>query len=141
MISENSAYVDRWLRRYSQTFPMYGKRLEDFPDRHRAFLAALEGLNPEDIQAGFRECSRHCQKFPVPSEVRAAAEAHRRIRLMNKEQADRDSALKAERFVQGADVDAERDGLRAEFWEMLKEAGLRRERGRTSVSVGVPTVS
>jgi hypothetical protein len=121
--------VGNWLKRYAQTFPMYGKTLEDFPERFGMFLKALEDQRNEDIEAGFLECVKACNGFPVPAEVldasrrnaarRYAADAERK----QLEDRKRDDQIKAQRFLgNGEDQTAK---LEAEFKELLQRAKLK----------------
>ena len=58
---------------------MYGKTLEQLPDRFEAFESALSDLEPASLEAAFRACLRTCTEFPTPANVRsqlANAEKH-----------------------------------------------------------------
>src|SRR4029079_8922884 len=66
-----------WLRRCAQTFPMYGKSLNDFPDRFDSFRDALADLDDADVNSGFEGALRTLKEFPVPAEIREQAFAAR----------------------------------------------------------------
>lgn len=69
--------VARWLKRYAEVYPMYGKTLADYPDRFNAFLEVLSDLAPESVDAGFAAVMNHPDSnFPVPGQVREAAIQH-----------------------------------------------------------------
>lgn len=48
---------------------MYGKTLEQLPDRFEAFEAALSDLEPTALEGAFRACLKTCTEFPTPADV------------------------------------------------------------------------
>lgn len=72
--------IGAWLRRYAQVFPMYGKTLEQLPDRFDAFEAALSDLTPQELERGFRECLKTCREFPTPADVLGQIKATEKAR-------------------------------------------------------------
>lgn len=116
---------------------MYGKTLEDFPERFEAFATVLQDLPLDAVNAGFQWCLKNSTEFPVPAEVRQAAEScmrEGRIRAeferMEREKRQLE-AVKAQRFTPAIPErveltpeqrDAETKRLEAEFREMLVEA-------------------
>ena len=62
-----------WLQRYADIFRMYGKTLENFPQRLEGFLQVLSAVPLAAMDAGFAACLNTCVEFPVPQEVEAAA--------------------------------------------------------------------
>src|ERR1044071_4066285 len=62
--------VANWLKRYSQIYPMYGKKLEDFPERPKQFLEAFKGTDPETLDTAFALARDVCREFPTPADVK-----------------------------------------------------------------------
>ena len=48
---------------------MYGKTLEDFPEKFPAFLSALESLTETGINDGFQMALTKLTEFPVPAQI------------------------------------------------------------------------
>lgn len=63
--------IGNWLKRYSQIYPMYGKTLEDLPERPKEFLDEFRHEDPEELDAAFRSTRGTCLEFPTPAHVRA----------------------------------------------------------------------
>lgn len=53
---------------------MFGKSLEDFPDRINAFRDALADMKDAEVNAGFEWAVRHLTEFPTPAHIRDCAE-------------------------------------------------------------------
>jgi len=107
---------------------MYGKTLEDFPDRPDAFLCALADMSEADINAGFELAVRILQEFPVPAHIRqfaldAARDNHKRLtEESRKNQRLIEDRIKDERFEETS-----AEERRNEFAEMVAEAARKIE--------------
>jgi len=49
---------------------MYGKTLDDFPERFDEFLEEFERTNPEVLDLAFKAARGTCTEFPTPADVR-----------------------------------------------------------------------
>ncbi len=132
---------------------MYGKSLDDFPDRFTVFHKAVQDIPVEDLDLAFEDCSNTCGEFPVPAQIREAAKGIRKRReleayeLRAQEDRRRDDAIKAQRFLeagpspewanppaptnderaqQEAVKHAESERRRVEFWQMVRESKANR---------------
>lgn len=133
---------------------MYGKTLEDYPDRFEAFHSVLSEFSVDAMNAGFAWCLKHSDEFPVPAEVRQAVidqmQAQEMFALTEKRRQDKliDDAKKAERFtaaplqipatveVDRAALDTETELLRQEFQDMLAKHQLQTFDSRGEVRAG-----
>lgn len=68
---------------------MYGKTLDDFPERFNEFLDEFRSVDPDRLDAAFRTARGRFKEFPTPAQVREclpplSAErleaAHKRLR-------------------------------------------------------------
>lgn len=62
--------VGNWLKRYAATYPMYGKTLDDFPERFDEFLDEFKNETPEVLDEAFKSARGNCKEFPTPYDVR-----------------------------------------------------------------------
>lgn len=112
--------VAKWLKRYAEVYPMYGKTLADYPDRFDSFLAVLSDLSPESVDAGFSAVMNHPDSnFPVPGQVREAAIQY------GVRKAQETPALRPLLPPISSNSDQTREELRREFQDMLKKSKLR----------------
>ncbi len=117
-----------WLRRCAQTFPMYGKSLNDFPDRFDSFLDALADLTDADVHAGFEGAVRTLKEFPVPAEIRELAlEARRESQRKLSDQLQRDQRLIEDRAKDSRFEETDIETRRREFAEMVAAAARKLE--------------
>ncbi len=53
---------------------MYGKTLEDLPERPKEFLDEFRKESPDDLDWAFKAARGVCTEFPTPAHVRAQLE-------------------------------------------------------------------
>lgn len=115
-----ASLIAHWLLKCAQTFPMYGKTLDDFPDRADVFMAALADLSDGDIQDGFALAVARLTEFPVPAQIREFAIEARQVnrrRLQDEQfrnQRQLEDRTKSERF-DGTDTETRRRELEEMF--------------------------
>ncbi len=118
---------------------MYGKTLEDFPDRPDAFRDALNDLSDAEINAGFEIAIRKLKDHPVPAEIREfATEATRENQRGLQEESVRnqrqiEDRIRDERF-DGTDAETRR----REFAEMVADAARKKAIQSVPIPVEVP---
>jgi hypothetical protein len=102
---------------------MYGKTLNDYPERIEAFKYALADMAEAEINAGFEWAVRHLTDFPTPAHIRDSAVIavnENRQKLIDQDRQNQrliEDRTKNERFD---NTDAET--RRKEFAEMLAAA-------------------
>lgn len=102
---------------------MYGRTLEDFPDRPDAFLCALGDLSDADINAGFEIAVKMLQEFPVPAHIRKfASEAERDNHRRLTEQSRKNQRLIEDRIKDSRFEETSAEERRKEFAEMVAKA-------------------
>lgn len=108
---------------------MYGKTLDDFPDRSDVFASALADLSDADIQDGFDRALAMLREFPVPAQIRELAIEARTVnrrRLQDEQfrnQRQLEDRTKAERF-DGTDVETRRQELGEMFAAAAKKLAM-----------------
>lgn len=121
--------IANWLLKCAQTFPMYGKTLDDFPDRADVFMAALPDLSDADLHGGFECALATLREFPVPVQIRELAiEArqanHRRLQDEQfRNQRRIEDRIKAERF-DGTDAETRRQEMDEMFAAAAKKLAM-----------------
>ncbi len=106
---------------------MYGKTLEDFPERFNAFASALADMTEAEINAGFEWALRHATDFPLPVTIRQCAEAATRSNQAKlAEEGLRNQRLIEDRIKDSRFEETSADQRRQEFADMLAEAARRK---------------
>lgn len=104
-------------------FPMYGKTLEDFPERIKGFEIALSDMADADINAGFEWAIRHLGEFPVPVDIRNfAVDATKGNQKHLAEESIRNQRLIEDRIKDERFEETSAEERRKEFAKMLAEA-------------------
>ncbi len=102
---------------------MYGKTLNDFPERAEIFLMALSDLSEAEINAGFEMAVTVLAEFPVPAQIREfAVEAARISHHRLKEESLRNQRLLEDKIKDSRFDETTAEERRQEFAELVAKA-------------------
>ncbi len=105
---------------------MYGKSLNDFPDRFDSFRDALADLSDADVHAGFESAVRMLKDFPVPADIRElAAEAKRKSHERLADDLQRNQRLLEDTIKSSRFDETTAEQRRKEFADMVAAAAKR----------------
>jgi hypothetical protein len=107
---------------------MYGKSLNDFPDRFDSFRDALADLSDADVHAGFEGAVRSLKDFPVPAEIREQAmEARRNSQQRLSDDLQRNQRLLEDKIKDSRFEETTAEERRKEFADMIAKAAKKQE--------------
>lgn len=104
---------------------MYGKNLEDFPDRFESFRDALKKLPIPLLNMALARCVETCKEFPVPAQVLEAADLITSPGKYSSKALDElrtAEATKAQRFIESGDTAEAAQKRREEFRQMVADS-------------------
>ena len=107
---------------------MYGKTLNDFPERADIFVIALKDLSDAQINAGFEMVVTVLKEFPVPAQIREfAIEAARINQRKLQEESQRNQRQIEDRIKDSRFDETDAETRRKEFAEMVATAAKKVE--------------
>jgi hypothetical protein len=105
---------------------MYGKSLEDFPDKFNGFTDALSDLSDAEINGGFEWALRHLPEFPTPAHIRDCATlAVKENRQKLTDEAARNQRLLEDKIKYSRFDETTAEERREEFAAMVAKAAQR----------------
>lgn len=69
---QRDALVLKWMRIYSEIYPMFGESMT--PERGDLYCELLADLTVSELRYGLEQCAKTCSRFPTVSDIRQAIE-------------------------------------------------------------------